>query len=54
MKNSKTIRGEPLEDKVGKYYGVCTFEKHPGIVRYSHIKQCEKRECQYYVKYRPS
>ena len=53
MKNSKVIKGKPLEDKVGFYFGICTLERHPGIVRYSHMKQCERRRCENYVKYRP-
>lgn len=53
MKNSKTIKGRPLEDKVGSYFGICNNPAHPGVVRYSHYRLCEKRRCEYYVKYRP-
>lgn len=50
--NKKIIKGEPLEDKVGKYYGICTNPAHTGIVRYSYYRICEKRHCEYYQKYR--
>jgi hypothetical protein len=50
--NKKVIKGEPLEDRIGKYYGVCTYRSHLGIVRYSYYKTCEKRNCEYYKKYR--
>jgi hypothetical protein len=55
MKNrhhNKIIRGEPLEDRVGKYIGVCNNPVHVGIVRYSFYRICEKRDCKYYVRYR--
>lgn len=49
----KIIRGEPLEDRVGKYIGFCNNPSHVGIVRYSYYKICEKRNCKYYETYRP-
>ena len=49
----RIIRGSPLEDAVGSYFGVCTNPSHVGIVRYSYYRVCEKRNCEYYVKYRP-
>jgi len=55
MKNkpNKVIKGEPLEDRLGSYFGFCKYYRHVGIVRYSQYKICEKRECKWYVKYRP-
>lgn len=51
--NSRTIKGKPLEDKLGEYYGVCRNPAHKGIVRYSFYRICEKRHCKHYVKFRP-
>jgi len=52
-KNLKVIRGNPLEDDIGKYFGFCNNPNHIGIVRYSFYRVCEKRRCEYYVRYRP-
>lgn len=40
-----------LEDLAGKYIPYCNYHVHPGIPHDERI--CERRQCQYYFKFRP-
>ena len=40
----------PLEDKTGKYYPVCTYVAHQGVIKQNQYKRCERRRCEHYKK----
>ena len=54
MKNRHEVISSPaLRDRDGAFIPYCCHPKYHGIVRYCQYKTCEKKNCDYYIKFRP-
>ena len=54
MKNQKLEKRlffmKPLKNGFGRFIPYCNYSKHQGIVKHNHYKDCEKKNCNHYLR----
>lgn len=41
---------KPISNGVGKFIPYCNYEKHRGVIKNNHHSDCEKKNCNHYLR----